>query len=51
MPLDLIAGRALAFCVHPYAAWRRLTASGRALLVAAYFTASYAVVLAVLFAI
>jgi hypothetical protein len=38
MPLEVIAGRALAFCVHPHAAWRRLPATGRALLVAAYFT-------------
>ena len=51
MPLDLIAGRALAFCVHPYAAWRRLPPGGRALLVSAYFIGSYAVVLAVLFAL
>ena len=51
MQLDLIAGRALAFCVHPYAAWRRLPAGGRALLVGAYFTASYAIVLALLLAL
>jgi hypothetical protein len=49
MTLDVIAGRALAFCVHPHAAWRRLPTRGRALLVGAYFTASYAIVLAALF--
>jgi hypothetical protein len=51
MSLDVIAGRGLAFCAHPFAAWRRLPASGRALLVGAYFTASYTVVLALLLAL
>jgi hypothetical protein len=35
--------------VHPFAAWRRLPASGRVLLVAAYVSASYVTVLALLF--
>jgi hypothetical protein len=49
MELDVIVGRSLAFCVHPNAAWRRLTARGRALLVGAYFAAGYGTVLALLF--
>ena len=48
MPLDVVIGRALAFSVHPSASWRRLPASGRVLLVAAYVSASYVTVLAVL---
>jgi hypothetical protein len=49
VPLDLLIGRALAWCVHPAAAWRRLPARGRALLVAAYVSASYMTVLTLLF--
>jgi hypothetical protein len=50
-PMELALGRSLAFCAHPYAAWRRLPITGRALLVGAYFGAAYTIVLAVLFAI
>jgi hypothetical protein len=49
MTLDVFLGRSLAFCVHPSAAWMRLTARGRTLLIGAYFAASYVVVLALLF--
>ena len=49
MPLEVVIGRALACCVHPSASWRRLPASGRVLLVAAYVGASYAAVLTLLF--
>jgi hypothetical protein len=49
MPLDLLIGRALAWCVHPAAAWHLLPARGRALLVAAYVSASYMAVLTLLF--
>ncbi len=49
VPLDLIIGRALAWCVHPAAAWHRLPARGRDLLVAAYVSASYITVLTLLF--
>ncbi len=49
MPLDLVIGRMLACCVHPSAAWRRLPWKGRALLVGAYFTASYVTLLLTLF--
>jgi hypothetical protein len=48
--LDVLLGRGLAFCVHPCAAWGRLTAGGRALLVFAYFGAGYGAVLALLLA-
>jgi hypothetical protein len=48
MPFDVVIGRALAWCVHPFASWRRLPASGRVLLVAAYVSASYVSVLALL---
>ena len=49
VPLDLFIGRALAWCVHPAAAWQRLPARGRVLLVAAYVGASYTTVLTLLF--
>jgi len=49
VPLDLLIGRALAWCVHPVAAWQRLPARGRVLLVAAYVSASYTTVLSLLF--
>jgi hypothetical protein len=49
VPLDLLIGRALAWCVHPAAAWQRLPARGRVLLVAAYVGASYTTVLTFLF--
>jgi hypothetical protein len=45
---DVVIGRTLACCVHPAAAWRRLPAAGRALIVGTYFAASYVGVLAVL---
>jgi hypothetical protein len=51
VPLDLLIGRALAWCVHPVAAWQRLPARGRVLLVAAYVSASYATVLTLLFSL
>jgi len=49
MPLEVVIGRGLACCVHPSASWRRLPASGRVFLVAAYVSASYATVLTLLF--
>jgi len=39
---------AAAHCVHPYAAWRQLSRSGRAWLVAAYVGAGYVTVLSLL---
>jgi len=49
MPFEIVMGRGLAFCVHPIAAWRRLPKSGRALLLTAYVSASYVIVLTALF--
>jgi hypothetical protein len=49
MPPEVVIGRALACCVHPSAAWRRLRVPGRVLLVAAYVSASYVTVLILLF--
>jgi hypothetical protein len=48
MSADIVIGRTLACCVHPAAAWRRLSASGRILIVATYFAVTYFAVLAVL---
>jgi hypothetical protein len=50
MTADVVIGRMLACCVHPTAAWRRLPASGRAMVIVTYFAASYVGVLTVLFA-
>ena len=50
MSVDIVIGRTLACCVHPRAAWHRLSRSGRALIVGTYFAASYVAVLAVLLA-
>jgi hypothetical protein len=41
-------GRLLAYCAHPTLAWHRLPLRGRALVVATYFGAAYALTLAVL---
>jgi hypothetical protein len=46
--LELLVGRALAMCVHPYAAWRLYSTSGRLLVLFTYVAASYAVMLAAL---
>jgi hypothetical protein len=48
MNADVVIGRTLACCVHPAAAWRRVSKSGRALIVGAYFVVGYVGVLAVL---
>ena len=48
VPLDVVIGRALACCVHPWASWRCLPARGRLMLVAAYVSASYVAVLTLL---
>jgi hypothetical protein len=41
----------MACCAYPAAAWRRLPASGRVLLLAAYVSASYVAVLTLLFVV
>jgi hypothetical protein len=48
MTFDLLLGRGLAFCVHPMAAWRVLSAPGRTFVVVAYAGAAYVAVLGVL---
>ncbi len=44
-------GRFVAYCVHPAAAWRRLSKSDRTLLVAAYAGTSYVLTLVALLAV
>jgi hypothetical protein len=46
---EILIGRALAMCAHPHAAWHR-SVRGRIVVVVGYAAASYAVVLATLFA-
>ena len=45
---EVLVGKLLAMCAHPYAAWRTGSRKARAAVVGAYFTAAYAVVLAAL---
>ena len=44
-------GRLLAYCAHPFAAWRRVSNSDRALIVATYVGAGYVVTLTALLAV
>jgi hypothetical protein len=46
--LEILIGRSLAMCVHPYRAWRAHSTSGRLLVLAAYAAAGYAAVLGML---
>jgi len=46
--VEVLLGRSLAICVHPYAAWRSRSAQQRATLVVAYFSVSYGIVLGLL---
>jgi hypothetical protein len=48
VPFDVAIGRGLAWFAHPHLSWRRLTARGRVMLVAAYVSASYVTVLTLL---
>jgi hypothetical protein len=41
---EVLIGKLLAQCAHPYAAWRTGSRGARAIVVAAYFAASYAAV-------
>ena len=50
MSADVVIGRTLACCVHPAAAWRRVSKAGKALIVGAYFVVAYLGVLAALLA-
>ena len=47
----MLLGRLLAYSLHPVAAWRRVCLRDRALIVAAYAVAGYAVTLATLLAV
>jgi hypothetical protein len=51
MSLEIMIGRGLAMCAHPFLAWRVLSAGHRSLLVGAYFGASYVTVLVTLLAL
>ena len=46
--MEVLLGRALARCVHPYAAFRTESTSGRLLVCVVYFAASYTLVLGAL---
>jgi hypothetical protein len=46
--IEILIGRSLAMCVHPYAAWRSHSTRGRVFVFCAYLAASYAAVLGVL---
>jgi hypothetical protein len=48
MTADVVIGRTLACCAHPAAAWRRVSTSGKALIVGAYFLIGYLAVMLVL---
>jgi hypothetical protein len=48
MTFEIIIGRGLACCLHPLAAWRVMTRSGRRLVVAAYASASFTITLTAL---
>jgi hypothetical protein len=50
MSADVVIGRTLACCVHPAAAWRRVSKSGKALILGAYFVVGYLGVLVALLA-
>jgi hypothetical protein len=50
MNADVVIGRTLACCAHPAAAWRRVSGSGKALIVGAYFVVGYFGVLVALLA-
>jgi hypothetical protein len=44
----LMAGRFAAWCAHPFAAWRVVSWSRRALIVSGYFVVSYLLTIAAL---
>ena len=49
--LEILIGRSLAMCAHPYAAWRSHSIKKRMLVLFAYGAASYAIMLGTLFAL
>ena len=46
---EVLIGRSLALCVHPYATWRSRPAMTRLFVFTAYLIASYALVLGLMF--
>ena len=46
--VEVLVGRSLAICAHPYAAWRSRSANRRLVLLFAYFMASYLLVFSLL---
>ena len=46
--LEILFGRALAACVHPFAAWRRFSVFWKFWIVAAYLATGYVIVLGML---
>src|SRR3979490_2352238 len=46
--LEVLIGRSLAMCAHPYAAWRLHSTKGRLLVLVAYLAASYFIMLSAL---
>ena len=46
--LEIMTGRVLAVCVHPFMAWRVLSPSGRALVLTSYAVTTYITVLTML---
>jgi hypothetical protein len=51
MSIEILAGRLLAVCCHPQAAWRKLPLSGRLVLAGTYFGVAYVAVLTALMAL
>jgi hypothetical protein len=49
--LEILVGRSLAMCAHPYAAWRSHSTKRRLLVLCAYSAASYVIVLGALMAL
>jgi hypothetical protein len=49
--LEILIGRSLAICVHPYAAWQSHSMRKRMLVLFAYGAASYAIMLGTLLAL
>jgi hypothetical protein len=46
--IEVMVGRSIAMCVHPYAVWRSRSVKGRALVFLAYAAVGYALTLGVL---
>ena len=46
LPVDELAGRALAMCCHPVAAWKVVSPGERGLIVSIYISAGYILSLA-----